>query len=225
MAVNLNDLNLVEEEVPQVDWDAPEGGLYPPSIPVGDHDFIFKLADDPYQSIQREGKNALQVTYAATTTVDGTEKTLNYQRVNTHRSAGMVAARRNASAFELLRALGTRVTEPTAKNIAAALEDASNSAKHFTAGVQWRGYCDHGVKGAKDGIEVATRPSKKKVAAGTQFAWPRNADGQFELFVTCPKCKQGMKVNAEIADFHLPKDGVTTVASSTNGNGTSSVNI
>ena len=213
MPTNISELGLQEEEMPDVDWNAPEGGMFAPQVSVGRHTFTFKLSDDPYSTRKIEGKDYLQLTYSASTEVDGVEKTLNYQRVDTYQAEWMKKSNKNASLYELLRALGIRFAgKPTTQQIQDAFNEANAQAKRFEGTVNWRAY-------DKDSeFEFSTRPSKKKVAAGKQGQWPRDKDGNYEPFVTFPKSGNKGSGREEITDFHLPENG-GEVRSSTGGSG------
>ena len=206
----LDDLNLNEESVPEVDWDAPESGAFPPSVPPGVHDFTFKLGDDPWDAFEKDGKRYLQVTYGAVTTVEGTERTLNFQRASTFLNDAMRKAGMNHMVGELLRSLGFKISGPLTKEaIADALTQANAEGKHFRGEVGWRRYCKPCDQ------TVSTQPRKKK----GDVAWPRGANG-FELVVACPKCGDKAYGNAEITRFKLP-EAVSTVASTTGTHGVS----
>ena len=206
MAVNISDLNLVPEAVPEVDWNAPEAGSFPPAVTVGVHDFAFALADDPFDTITVDGKNFLQVLYSATTEVEGDERTLNFQRASTFLNDKMKAAGMNHGVGDLLRALGFRIEGPlNGQKIQDALTEATATRRHFRGEVAWRRYC----KSCEQ--TVSTAPRKKK----GDVAWPRAADGKPELVVACPKCGDKGYGNADIIRFKLPEGGASTVASST----------
>ena len=213
---------LPPEEPVEVDWDAPEGGLYPPSVPVGDHIFTFKLADEAFSVQQIQGKPYLQVNYTATTDVDGAERTLNFQRASMYQSDKMKARRMNASMVELVRALGLKVDAPvTNAKLVDALKTADSQALRFGASVRWRGYCNHGnPEDRKGAFTVSTQPAKASGDRPAEHAWPRDAEGRFELFVKCPKCGVSVKANAEINRFKLPASDTGS-----NGTGTAGVSI
>lgn len=205
---SINDLDISGmEPVPEVDWSAPESGAFPPALTVGVHEFAFALADDPFNTQEIQGKKYLQVTYSATATLeDGSERTLNFQRASTFQNDAMKKAGLNHMMGELLRALGTRIEGPlTPATIADALQQATAERKHFKGEVAWRKYCK-----ACDQT-ISTAPRKKK----GDIAWPKGADGSYELVVACPKCGEKGYGNAEIIRFRLPERGVSTVASST----------
>lgn len=210
---------LPPEEPVEVDWNAPEGGLYPPSVPVGDHIFTFRLAEtEPFQVVQIQGKPYLQVNYQASTEVDGAERTLNFQRASMFQSDKMKARRMNASMVELVRALGARVEAPvTNAKLIEALQGADAQALRFGASVRWRGYCNHGnPEDRKGAFTVSTQPAKASGDRPAEAPWPRDAEGKFELFVKCPKCGVSVKSNSEINRFKLP----ATDAAGSNGNAT-----
>jgi RNase P subunit RPR2 len=216
MAVNINDLDLTPESVPEIDWEAPESGSFPPQIWPGIHEFAFALAEDgdgPFGVAEIQGQKCLEVTFSAITENDQhDEVALNFQRATTFLNQAMRAAHLNHKVGELIRSLGMKIEGPmTKEKIGDALNEASAARQHFHAEVEWRRYC----KSCE--TTVSTHPRKKKGAV----AWPRDADKRPELIVACPTCGDKGYGEARITRFKLPDSGVaaTVVHSSANGQG------
>ena len=203
MAPDINDLGLPPEEIAAIDYDAPEPGQFPAMVYPGTYQFTFKLAEDPFDAVEIEGKKYLQVVYSATATVraedtpggepggDPVEVSLNYQRVNAYKHPKMS----NSSLGDLIRALGLKLQGAlTPQLIANTLKEVDGRAQ-FTGEVGWRAYCK------SDEHTISTNPRKKK----GDTPWPRTADGKPELQAQCPKCKQKMYGNADIVRHKLPQ--------------------
>lgn len=209
---NISDLNLTPEATPDVQWDAPEPGSFPPQMLPGVHEFRFALADDGgFDVVEIGGAKYVQVTYSATAEVEDheggkVEATLNFQRASTYQSPQMKAQGLNSMAGDLLRALGVKIEGPlTPQKLGDALNTANAQGRHFRAEVGWRKYCK------ADDISVSTHPRKKK----GDVMWPRDAQKNPELVVACPKCGEKGFGNAEIMRFKLPENGASNVHSYT----------
>jgi hypothetical protein len=204
MATDINDLQLSDEPVGEVDYDAPEAGSgFPPTVAPGVHDFLFKLEDDPFESFEKDGRKYLQVNHRAVFSTENPENgsieehELRFQRASFYQSQRMKQARMNAKASDLIRALGVRVEGPLSPSVAVGLFKEADGRGHYRAQVEWRRYC----KGCE--TTVSTRPNKKK----GDTPWPRDAKGALELIVECPKCHEKGYGNAEISDYKLPGSG------------------
>ena len=171
--VDINELDLSPEDLGgQVDYDAPEGGSFAPTLSVGFHEFVFKLEEiNPFEGKQVQsgpnaGKKYLQVSIAPTPVVDGVEaeRPLRFQNVNTSKSEKM----RNSTLGELFRALGIRIEGAlTPEVIASELQAAEGQGLRFKAFVDWRAY------NKETGETFSTSPNPKR----GDKAWPRSANG------------------------------------------------
>lgn len=204
---DLDELGLTEEATPEVDWDAPEQGQMPPQLGANKtFDFIFRLEEDPFGSIEVDGKKFLVINYApeVVAEADGTPVAdangnpvkLRFQRASFYRSDKMRAANMNSLGGELLRSLGLRVdsgSRLTPQVVEQLVREADGRAS-FRAEVIWRAYFD-----ATD-TTVSTRPR----ASRGEIPWPRTADGKFELLATDPKTGEKQYGRVEINRFKLP---------------------
>lgn len=197
---DINELGLPPEEVGVVDYDAPESGTFPPSLPAfSRHSFIFELEDDPFSTIEIDGKKYLAVAFKARTTVtdpqtqESREVDLRYQRVNFYKHPKVP----NSSAGELIRALGLRFSGPLSPQLIAQEFQQISGRATFTGEVGWRAYC----KGCE--LEIATHTRKKRVKEGKQVEWPRE-NGQLPEQAACPKCGSRYFGNAEVVRYILP---------------------
>jgi hypothetical protein len=210
---NINELDLQPESIPEVAWDAPEPGSFPPPVKPGVHEFSFQLDEQqeggPYKAVDIQGQRCLEVTYSALTENEQHEEAaLNFQRVTTFLNTKMRELHMNHKVGELLRALAIRIDGPlTKERIADALEEATAERRHFRAEVEWRRYC----KACE--TTVTTHPQKKR----GDSSWPRNADKQPDDVVACPVCGDKGYGEARITRFKLPEQGAQTVHSGSNG--------
>jgi len=204
---NINELDLTPESVPEIIWDAPESGSFPPQVKPGTHEFAFALGDDPWDMLEIQKQKCLQVVYSATTdTQEHGEVTLNFQRATTFQSAAMRQNGTNHMIGELIRSLAIRIEGPVNKDsISEVLTSASAERRHFRADVGWRRYCK------SCDTTVSTNPRKKK----GDVPWPRTEDKQFEMAVSCPSCGDRGYGNAEIIRFKLPDAGTQVMVYST----------
>lgn len=192
---DINDLNLADEAVGEVDYDAPESGSFPPTLKPGEYEFVFKLEDDPYDTTKVEGRDYLQINHKAGYEHDGQDRELRFQRASFYKSEKMP----NSRAGDLFRSLDVRINGPLTRSaVRDALAEVDGRAR-FWAEVGWRRYCK------TCDIEVSTNPSKKKVRDGKQVAWPRDGQGEFEELVACPKCGAKGYGREEITRYKLPK--------------------
>lgn len=202
---DVNDLGLPPDEAIEIDYNAPEPGSFPPSLYPGTYTFLFKLEDDPLDTVEIEGRKYLQVRHIAKTEVQEPSPNdpstmvtrdveLRFQRVNAYKHPKMA----NSSLGDLIRSLDLRFSGPmTTQNIVAELRGIEER-KSYQAEVGWRTYCKSCEK------EVATHPRKKKVKEGSQVAWPKGADGRFTDMAECPGCHSKMFGNAEVVRYKLP---------------------
>src|SRR6266436_3655602 len=171
MAENLDELlaSLSDEVMPEIDWAAPEAGQFPPQVKPGVYDFIFKLREDePFGSIEVEGKKYLNIIFDADIQVNGETKSVNYNRVSAYKHHKM----RMSGTSELMRSLNLRPASnpPSPKKIVETFQGASGRARGKTE-VGWRFYCK------QCDATVATSPRKRKNKAGVKVKdadWPRN---------------------------------------------------
>lgn len=190
---DLEHLNLQEEEVGTIDFDAPEAGSgFPPKINPGVHTFTFKLEEEPWDEVEIGGKKFFQVNYQAT---DDHENTIRFQRASFFQTDAMKAKRMNSQLADMLRGLGypagSRITEENVKNF---LREADGRTR-MDAEVSWRRYCK------TCDSTVSTSPRKKK----GDHPWPKAADGSWEPYISCPTCGDRGFGREEIIRFKLPK--------------------
>jgi hypothetical protein len=211
MAVNINDLDLTPESIPEIDFDAPEAGSFAPQLSPGIYDFAFKLADDPYTTTEIKGQQCLVVNYSALTDKEGQEVALNFQRVTSFQNEAMRRMNLQHGVGDLLRALNFRLDgKQTRSRIGEAFDQASNERRHFRGKVEWRRYCKVCEK------TISTSPRTKR----GDIAWPKAADGQgYELAVACPGCGEKAYGQAQIQRFLLPEgvNGQVKVVTSATG--------
>lgn len=186
MSKNLEELlaGLSDEPLPEIDWDSPEAGSFPPQVAPGPHAFVFSLYDeDPFDVVKIEGKDFLSVNFSGEVTDIGEPKTIRFQRVNMYKHPNV----NMASAAELMRSLGLRTASnpPSSRDVVTVFQGASGKA-HGVGEVAWRFYCK------THELTISTSPrSRKQKSTGFKMKdtpWPRNADGTFQLAVTCPLC-------------------------------------
>ena len=176
----MSDLNLeqllseLNDEPIEVDWNAPEAGQFPPIAAPGTYDFVFRLREDePFGSVEIQGRKYLTVVFDADVQVNGESKILTYQRVNAYKHEKVALA----SIAELARSLSLRpeANPPSNRDWIETFQSASGRARG-KAELSWR-YFDKAT-----GITFSTSPRKRKNPSGTKVkdtAWPRNADGTF----------------------------------------------
>lgn len=214
--VDLTALGLVEEEVPVVDWNAPESGQYPPRILPGDAEFIFKLAEEkPFDAAEFKttpGKKWLVVNFTADIPITDIERlvnkevmpeggvvSLNFQRVNDYLSEKMKKAGMISSVADLCRSLALRPEPFTRQNVIQALTAANGTARG-SAVIGWEFYC----KGC-GATTVSTKPRKASGDAQEVAKWPRGADKKPELMVACPYCGAKGFGREFIQAFHIAR--------------------
>lgn len=215
----LDELNLTAEAVPQVDWDAPEGGSAPPSVGPGNYTLLFKMPEDRNNWFDKitvdvgngVQKEFLQINYNPQvignhegqpfTPEPGQElPTLMYQRASFFKSDKMLIS----SGAELLRALGERLTgDMSPQAVEQALERVDGRAT-FKGDVIWRAYFK------STGTTVSTSP-RRKTKKGPELPWPKAADGSPELSVVNPKNPNDKKQfgRAEITRVYSVHDSQT----------------
>lgn len=185
-----------EPEV-EVNYDAPESGAFAPQVYPGRHDFVFALAEnDPFGKIEVEGKPYLNVTFTALIQVpDKTDPVkVNYQRASFYKHPKMA----NSDGAELLRCLAIKVESGKPSDIVAALKQADGRARG-TAVFGWDAY-------SKDtGETISTSPRKKARKNGkVDIAWPKGADGKYELVVKFPESGDSVYGRERIVSYKLP---------------------
>lgn len=207
MPENLEELlsHLDSGEEIAVDYDAPEAGVFPPQVYPGPHEFVFHLAKEgAFDKITVDGKDYLNVTFSAEIQLPEKAEpvTVNFLRASAFKSPKAPAGT-NSDVGELLRCLGIRLESHKATDIAHALQQADGRARG-RAVFGWEAYC----KSCEE--VVATSPQKKPRKNGhTDVAWPKGADGRYEMVVKCPSCGDSMYGRERISrgGFKLPKDG------------------
>lgn len=187
MSQNLEELlaKLSPEETPdEIDWDAPESGSFPPQVQPGPHAFIFRLyEEEPFASVTIQGKDYLQVNFNGEVTDVGEPKTIRFQRVNMYKHPNM----NMASYAELMRSIGIKPEHnpPSPAEVVREFQGADGRA-HGVGEVAWRFYCK------THEVTISTNPRSRKRKSDNEkikdISWPKNADGTFQLAVTCPKC-------------------------------------
>lgn len=219
---DLNSLGLNESSAPQVDWDAPEAGKTPPAAFPGRYIFLFKLPeskDDWFDQVEREvvrnqptsKRKFLELTcipdIIAAIMPDGSQQpilnpetneriSLGPQRFNMYMNPKMSIHR----LAELLRSCGVREE----RNLLAKTEGgvyvidelvtALNGNATFDGEGIWRTYFK------STSTTISTHPRKK---AG-ELAWPRNAQGEYELLATNPQTGEKAFGYFEITGLHTP---------------------
>jgi hypothetical protein len=170
------------ESVVDIDYNAPEPGQFPPQVAPGTHDFIFTLPEDrsvAFGKVAIEGTDYMQVTHGADITVNGDAepKHLNFLRVSDYKHPKMA----NSGVGDLLRCLDIKLAQPTRRDITTALVQADKTTRG-RALVGWEKYC-------RDCQQiVSTNPRKRKAPKNNDASWPKDAAGNPELVVACPKC-------------------------------------
>lgn len=213
MTTDVNELNTPGEdmgEIGAIDYDAPEPGSFPPTVKPGTYKGLFKLAEtDPFGTVEVEGKKYLQVTHSASIDVNGEAKEINFLRASWYQSEKMRAMNppMNSAAAELTRALGIRLEgKLTPERWKDALRQADGRVQ-FTADYGWELYCRNCSE-----TTVSTTPNKKK----KQVLWPKNAQGEWEPTVRCPKCSSAAAFgNVRLVRYHLPDKQAQTVGTVT----------
>lgn len=204
---------LVDEQLPEVDYNAPEMGAFQPLVFPGTYPFIFNLDDDTdkqFQIVERGPKGEakkkyLEVQFVAAipaheispdSFVNGVkpegieEIRVNYQRVNTYQTAKMV----NSFMGELLRSLKLKISPMTSQGIVEALRENSGKVRGL-ASFKWKTYCKNCE------IEISTNARNKD----GQAPWPMDANHKPELMAKCPGCGQGYYGNLDIGQYRIEK--------------------
>jgi hypothetical protein len=197
VTTNINELNLDPEGIPDIDFDAPEAGSFPPQLVPGTYDFTFRLAEDPWTTMENNGHKYMQVNYEAVA-LDGQnqEVTLKFQRASTFLTDKMRNAHMNHAVGELLRSLAVRLEGKLDKGrIADAFLEASAQGRHFKGRVEWRRYC----KACEKTMSTSPRRSKG------EMDWPKQESGKYELAIKCPGCGEKGYGTAQINRFLLPE--------------------
>lgn len=218
---DLNSLGLNESSAPVVDWDAPEAGKTPPAAFPGRYLFLFKLPEtssDWFDKVEREvvknqptsKRTFLELTctpgIVAAILPDGTQQPvfaedqsmiiLGPQRFNMYMSPKMRIHR----LAELLRAMGVREErnllskEENGLTVIENLVRALDGKAQFDAEGIWRAYFK------STDTTISTAPRKK----GGELAWPRDAQGNYELLATNPATGEKAYGYFEISSLHVP---------------------
>lgn len=213
---DLSQLNLNEEATPQVDWDAPEPGSFPPVVRPGTYELRFRMPESQSdwfdaQEIEtvkgdpNSKRKFLQINYNPEVVADvkgnaippleGSDKqpVLMFQRANFYRSEKMVKANMNSSGGDLLRGLGLRLTAVNPEAVRDALASVDGRVQ-FKAEVGWRCYFK------SSDLTVSTFPSKSR----GEVAWPKNAQGDFLDMAVNPKTGEKGYGQAQIIRVKLP---------------------
>lgn len=206
------DVNALPEELPQVDWDAPESGSFPPRLYPGTYEFIFRLPetqDEQFKVVEILNKDRgvkeahLQVNftasipqhaYAGHTVGDppesGEEINIPFNRASFYKSTKMPIS----MAADLMRSLGIRLSGAFTKSaVMQAFREADGRAVGH-GDLVWRAYCkncDH---------TISTQPNKKR----NEQPWPKEG-GQWALQATCAKCGAKYFGREELNRFKLPE--------------------
>ena len=211
MAQDLEELlaTLAAEPEIEIDESAPESGSFPPQVYPGRHPFIFQLMKDEgaggFDKDPYNQGNHLRVTFQADVQLpDRTDPvSIKYQRVSFYKHPAMA----NSDGAELLRCLGIG-TKPDApihidnfepKTIITALQQADGRVRG-EAVFGWEAY-------SKDTQEIiTTNPRKKprKKSGKVDIAWPRGADGKYQLSVKFPESGDSAYGRERIVSFKLP---------------------
>jgi hypothetical protein len=212
---DLNELGLTDASVPEVDWDAPEGGASAPQIYPGYYQLQFALDENPSDWFDSITVNAVQgdastaqkylvlihkpvVLYAFKDAVDTNpiqlpaelgKVQLPPQRASFYKSPRMMIS----NGAELLRACGVRLN-----NILQEIKPAVtqlNGRASFRAEIGWRAY----FKTSE--VTVSTHPRKKK----GDVPWPKGPDGQYLLSATNPQTGEKAFGYPDIVRVILPQ--------------------
>ena len=190
-----------QEEVPEIPWDAPDTGSYPPIAQPGSYEFVFHLREDKFHdelpegftTVKIQGHEYLQAVFDAEVLVRDEYKKLNWQRVNVFKTDRM-----NLSSYDsLARSLGLRYANTISDRIAA-FQDASREGRRGRAKLEWR-YFDK-----NNNQTTSTNPRLRKVKATGEKVrdnrWPRTVEGPFEQTIVD---SQGTRVygQAEFTDY------------------------
>lgn len=171
------------EQVPEMDWSAPEAGAFAPAIQPGTYEFIASVRTDAdvsgFGKMEYEGHKYLTAVLDFEVLVTGKDPVkVTYQRVNTFKHEKVAIS----SMGELLRSLNLHTQlpdRPSDADIVRVLQ--ANSGRARGRGeAAWRFYCK------AHGLTISTAPRKRKGIKDT--AWPTDASGKLELSVVCPKC-------------------------------------
>lgn len=195
-------LNTLETEAaPPADelermWNEPESGAFPPQVYPGRHRFVFKLADkDAFDKLEWQGKSYLQVTFDAMVQLPGKTEPA---RVGFQRASQVQFGKFNSDLVELLRCLDVKPASLLARDIVAALQQADGRAAG-EAVFGWEAY-------SKDTQEIiTTNPRKKPRKSGkTDIAWPKDAQGKYQLVVKFPESGDSVYGRERIVSYKLP---------------------
>lgn len=175
---------LGHEDAPvEFDWNAPEAGQYAPSIQPGVYEFIPSLRSDAgvggFDKVVVDGHKHLQAILDFDVIVPGKDNAkVTYQRVSTYKHEKVAIS----SMGEFLRSVGlhTQIPErPSYEDITRVLMS-SNGHARGRGEAAWRFYCK------THGLTISTSPRKRKGIKDE--AWPKDASGNLEPSVVCPKC-------------------------------------
>jgi hypothetical protein len=210
---NIDELNLTDDVIGEVDYDAPEPGSFPPRVKPGIYDFKFELEDDePFGTTtwEKDGKHFFEIRHKATITVtkaDGTQEdvTLRFCRANFFQNPAMKDAGINSSGGELLRSLGIVIKGSLSRSVLEQSLREADGRSHGRCSVGWR------VKFDGSDVVVSTSPRKKK----GEVKWPKDKDGNFLPMATDPKSGQKAYGRENILNYLLPQTAPTQEATGT----------
>lgn len=197
------------EEIGDIEYDAPESGSRAPQLYPGVYDFKFGLEEEtgdrhPFESADRKddkgqvvGKNFV-VNHKATVTVtddQGNSKDVDirFNRASFYRSAKMKEKHMNSKGGELLRSLNIRVDVLSKEAIEAALR-AADGRSMGRAAFGWQFFCK------ADDLTISTNANTKR----GEIRWPKGADNKYVDVVSCPKCGAKGYGRERITDYKLP---------------------
>ncbi len=210
--LNYGTTGLVEEQVPfDVDFDAPEPGSFPPAFEPSTRDFLFTLVEpseqvQPFEVVEIQGKQWLQVNYIATVEVDGKEVKIPFQRASAFKTEKM----RNSRLADLIRSLKLReeyqaAVQQTGSPIEAVklvLAEASGR-KLGTADFGWSAAFKDSKVIYRTGLTKVIAP--KKEDGYTSMPWPRNGNGGYAASVTDPQSGQEKYGRLEVVRLRIGK--------------------
>jgi hypothetical protein len=200
MAEDLEQLLATLEAEPEVEinYEAPEGGSFPPQVYPGRHDFIFKLDPEaPFGKIDVEGHPYLNVTFTAAVVLPDRPEPAEarFQRASFYKHP----KRPNSDGGELLRCLGLKPASNTVRDIVTVLQQADGRARG-TAVFGWEAF----ARDTKETISTNPRKKARKDSGKVDIPWPKGADGRYELVVKFPESGDSVYGRERIISFKLP---------------------
>lgn len=213
----LDKLKLAEDEVPVIDYDAPEPGTMPPPCYPGTYELLLKMPEkreDWFDTIEvnvGDDKNPvkkafLKVFFAAELLTDasgqpvpplddGSPRMLRGQGASFYKHPKMS----NSEAGDLIRSLGLRLegnftSQSEMGRAVETLLAGADGRVRFHAEVGWEAYFK------STDTRISTNPRKKR----GDLPWPRGADGLPELTATNPSTGERAYGYARIMRYKLP---------------------